>query len=44
VWRVVSGGGEARQVTKTASSWPSISPDGKSIACSWFDQSDDRPE
>jgi Tol biopolymer transport system component len=37
VWRVSAAGGPAQQVTTTASSWPSISPDGKSIACSWFD-------
>ena len=37
IWRVPSAGGEATQVTKTASSWPSISLDGASIACSWFD-------
>jgi len=38
VWRTPIGSGPMRQVTTTASSWPSISPDGKSIACSWFDR------
>jgi Tol biopolymer transport system component len=37
IWRIPVTGGEATQVTTTASSWPAISPDGKSIACSWFD-------
>jgi eukaryotic-like serine/threonine-protein kinase len=37
IWRVGIDGGEPQQVTKTASSWPSISRDGKWIACSWFD-------
>lgn len=38
VWRIPVSGGPTRQVTTTASSWPSISPDGKEIACSWFDR------
>ncbi|HEU4521525.1 MAG TPA: protein kinase [Thermoanaerobaculia bacterium] len=37
IWRAPTSGGEASQVTATASSWPSISRDGKWIACSWFD-------
>ena len=42
VWRVPISGGDAKQVTTTASSWPAISPDGKSIACSWFDPTNNR--
>jgi signal transduction histidine kinase len=42
VWRAAMDGSGARQVTTTASSWPSVSPDGKRIACSWFDPSNGR--
>jgi Tol biopolymer transport system component len=42
VWRTSLTGGELKQVTTTASSWPSVSPDGKKIACSWFDPSNNR--
>ena len=42
IWRAAADGSGARQVTTTASSWPSISPDGKRIACSWFDPSNGR--
>ena len=37
VWRMAAAGGAATQITKTASSWPQISRDGKLIACSWYD-------
>jgi eukaryotic-like serine/threonine-protein kinase len=42
IWRAAIDGSRARQVTTTASSWPSISPDGKLIACSWFDPTNGR--
>ena len=42
VWRTPLAGGPATQVTTTASSWPSVSPDGKKIACSWFDPTNGR--
>jgi len=42
VWRVGVNGGPPKQLTTTASSWPSVSPDGKKIACSWFDPSNGR--
>jgi Tol biopolymer transport system component len=37
VWRMASVGGEATQITRTASSWPQVSRDGKWIACSWYE-------
>ena len=42
IWRTGINGGPTQQVTTTASSWPAISPDGKSIACSWFDPTNGR--
>lgn len=42
VWRVPAKGGTPVQVTTTASSWPSPSPDGKVVACSWFDRASGR--
>ncbi len=37
IWRVPIDGGEPVQLTRQPSSWPSVSPDGKAIACSWWD-------
>ncbi|HXG59455.1 MAG TPA: protein kinase [Thermoanaerobaculia bacterium] len=39
IWRVPIGGGEPVQITTTPSSWAAPSPDGRHIACSWFDRS-----
>jgi Tol biopolymer transport system component len=38
IWRAPLPGGSSQQLTKAASSWPSPSPDGRWIACSWFDR------
>ncbi len=39
LWRVPLAGGNAVQVTDKYSNWPAISPDGKSIACSYLEES-----
>ncbi len=35
IWRVSIDGGEAQQLTTDETSWPSISPNGKFIACAY---------
>jgi Tol biopolymer transport system component len=42
VWRVPVDGGRPEQMTTTPSSWPSVSPDGKAFACSWWDPAQTR--
>jgi Tol biopolymer transport system component len=37
VWRVPVGGGAMEQLTRQPSSWPSVSPDDRAFACSWWD-------
>lgn len=37
VWRVAVEGGEPEQLTTQPSSWPSVAPDDKTFACSWWD-------
>lgn len=38
LWKVPIDGGEPVRLTDKPSSWPVISPDGKLIACSYFDE------
>lgn len=40
LWRMPVRGGEPTRLTTGAASWPSISPDGKFIACQWGKDSD----
>jgi len=35
LWKIPAQGGKANQLTKKPSGWPSIAPDGKSIACAY---------
>jgi serine/threonine protein kinase/Tol biopolymer transport system component len=42
IWRAPTAGGVPEQLTKAASSWASPSPDGASLACSWFDRESGR--
>lgn len=37
IWRVKVEGGEPEQLTTQPSSWPSVAPDDKTFACSWWD-------
>lgn len=41
LWKVPIRGGKAEQLTDYLSNWPSISPDGKYIACLYRDPSED---
>ncbi|MGB9181877.1 MAG: protein kinase [Pyrinomonadaceae bacterium] len=38
IWKVSIGGGEPVQVTDTQTPFPAVSPDGKLIACSYWDE------
>ena len=38
LWKVTIEGGEPIRLTDKPSSWPVVSPDGKLIACSYFDE------
>jgi serine/threonine protein kinase/Tol biopolymer transport system component len=38
LWRVSIDGGEPVQITEKYTGWPAISPDGKSIACTYWDE------
>jgi DNA-binding winged helix-turn-helix (wHTH) protein/Tol biopolymer transport system component len=39
IWRTSVDSGETSQVTNDEASWPSVSPDGRSIACAWGKES-----
>ena len=44
LWKVSIDGGEPVQLNDNASSRPAISPDGKWIACAYFDREGSRPQ
>jgi Tol biopolymer transport system component len=43
LWRVSIDGGNSTQVTESYTAWPSVAPDGRSIACEYWDEQTDSP-